>query len=572
MKRTFDLSSLRWSLSGWTPYMWQLDKDPEHAELRVASAAVPGSVQLALRNAGLLPDWNVGLNSRDCEWVENRHWIYETRLPDEWIEPGRTIRLQCLGLDYSGWVLLNGVEIAAFRGSFRPQNVDLTPHLRTAAKGAGESSAASERVPAQSNTLQIVFDCPPRWLGQFGATSRMREWKPRFNYTWDWTPRLVQIGVWDDLLLEVCGGPAFSDLQSVARAGSADSSGSLYIKAGFDCTPADYRVRLALVGDGGAVREEEVSAAALAAGMVWERLPVSAWWTNGHGTQPLYTLTCTLLDASGAAHDVVERRIGFKDLRWTACAGAPEAADPWLCVLNGKPIFLQGVNWTPIRPNFADVTEEQYRERLTLYRDMGCNLLRVWGGAFLEKEVFYNLCDELGLLVWQEFPLSSSGVDNWPPDDEASLAELVQIARSYVSRRRHHVSLALWCGGNELQDAAGRPVGVGHPLIAHLASVVAEDDPERRFLPTSSSGPRFGAAEAEFGKGLHWDIHGPWKPEGSLHDEWDRYWQGDDALFRSETGAPGASGVDLDPSLPRRVRRRAGHRAEPVLESHGMVD
>jgi beta-mannosidase len=250
-------------------------------------------------------------------------------------------------------------------------------------------------------------------------------------------------------------------------------------------------------------------------------------------------------------HDEEVRTIGFKRVEWRPCEGAPPAADPWLCVVNDRPIFLQGVNWTPIRPNFADVTEGDYRKRLELYRDLGCNLLRVWGGAFPEKECFYRICDELGLLVWQEFPLSSSGVDNWPPEDEQSIAAMAAIAASYIERRQHHVSLLLWCGGNELvgglhgsKVGAVVPVDVSHPLIGRLAQVVAERDPGRRFLPTSSSGPRFGARAADFGKGLHWDVHGPWKLPGTMA-EWRAYWERDDALFRSETGAPGASPVEI---------------------------
>ena len=280
-------------------------------------------------------------------------------------------------------------------------------------------------------------------------------------------------------------------------------------------------------------------------------LPIELWHPDGLGRQPLYTVCCRLIGPDGRIHDEQTRTVGFKHVEWHPCEGAPARADPWICVVNGQSVFLQGVNWTPIRPNFADVSETEYRQRLELYRDLGCNLLRVWGGAYLERECFYRICDELGLLVWQEFPLSSSGVDNWPPEDARSVAEMAGIAASYIERRQHHVSLLLWCGGNELQGGqdgskagAGKPVDASHPLIARLEQVVAEKDPGRRFLPTSSSGPRFGARAADFGKGLHWDVHGPWKLPGTMA-EWAEYWAGDDALFRSETGAPGASSAEI---------------------------
>lgn len=537
--KSFDLSALPWQLSGWTPHSWRFLKSMEigadsHADIPPIPAKLPGSVQSALRAAGILPDWNQGLNARACEWVENRHWIFETKIPDEWIESKSSIRLHCLGLDYCGCILVNGKEAGAFRGSFVPRRFDLTPHLN-----------------AKSNRLAIVFECPPRWLGQFGYTSKMTEWKPRFNYTWDWTSRLVQLGAWDALTLEVIDRGAFDAIDCRARA-TNDGNGRLQM-AGMIRGDDGMQIQISFQKkQDESIREQTVSRAEWEKGIAWDDLPIDLWYPNGAGEQPLYTVSFRLLAADGALLDQASRTVGFKHVAWEPCREAPVEADPWICVVNGTPVFLQGVNWTPIRPNFADVSNDEYRKRLELYRSLGCNVIRVWGGAFLEKQIFYDLCDQFGLLVWQEFPLSSSGIDNWPPEDERSIDELSGIARSYIERRRHHVCLFIWCGGNELQgglngekEGIGKPVDAAHPLMTRLADIVRAEDPERRFLPTSSSGPRFGADEADFGKGLHWDVHGPWIASGSLDDDWTRYWKNDDALIRSETGAPGASPSDI---------------------------
>ncbi len=277
MTSTLDLSTLTWSLRGFTPYQWQWGRSMETgvalvSEIPEIPAPVPGSVQAALR---------------------------------------------CEGLDGSGWVLVNGREVGTFANAFIAHAFDLTPALRE-----------------RDNRLQIVFDCPPRWLGQFGYTSRMTEWKPRFNYTWDWTPRLVQIGIWDAITLEL-GPPA---ALAAARCQAAGTTLRVWA-AGGPC-------RLTLTdGDGRLVRVGEFTAEA-----IWENLPVEPWWPNGDGAQPLYTVRCeSLVDGS-----IREWRVGFKSVEWQACEGAPADADPWLCVGNRKPVFLQGVNWTPIRPNFAD--------------------------------------------------------------------------------------------------------------------------------------------------------------------------------------------------------------------------
>jgi beta-mannosidase len=530
VRNSYHLGELEWTLSGWTPYVWQQQRSIESgvapaADVPGIPAKVPGSVQGALRDAGIIPDWNVGLNARKCEWVENRHWIYTAHLPDVWFHAGDGCILYALGLDYKGWILLNGRRIAEFEGSFVPVEIDLTSHLR-----------------AENNTLQIVFDCPPRWLGQIGYTSQMREWKPRFNYFWDWTSRLVQAGIWDDVRIETSDGEELGEIDCRTSLEMSTRTGSLQCRG----TVAGSRgagIQISLRTRGAIVAERDYSLAQFTAGVELTALDVDLWWPNGEGPQPLYTVDVRLIDADDNVLDGRTYRIGFSSVQWQANEGAPAEADPWICVVNDRPIFMQGVNWTPILPNFADVTEDQYRRLLEHYRDLGCTMLRVWGGAFLEKEIFYDLCDELGLLVWQEFPLSSSGLDNWPPDDADTVEALAAIGVSYVQRRRHHVSLAVWCGGNELQGIV--PADLSHPALARLAEVVREHDPARRYLATSPSGPSFSADEENFGRGIHWDVHGPWRPEGDLDGDWTRYWKHNDGLFHSEIGAPGASPAAL---------------------------
>jgi len=539
LKKVYDLAGLEWRLAGFTPFQWgfepslDITKSPS-AETPAIPAKVPGSVQLALREAGLLPDWNVGLNARLCEWVEHRHWIYQAAIPDAWLEKGKKARLHALGLDYCGVIRLNGKDVSRFENGFVPYEFDLTPHL-------AESG----------NVLQIIFECHPAWLGQFGYTSKMTDWKPRFNYTWDWTSRLVQIGVWDAISLEVTDEQEFSHIACTTDADLETRTGILDISGWVHGSQvAVVHITLSLADE--IIQARSVAPETFAQGLSWRDLPVELWWPHTQGAQPLYDITCRLLDGEGNPLDQEVFKVGFRHIAWEPCEGAPEGADPWLCVVNGQRVFLQGVNWTPILPNFADVPEPHVRQRLELYKSLGVNILRVWGGAVLGSESFYRICDELGILVWQEFPLSSSGLDNWPPDSEHAIRDLSEIAESYIERRQHHVSLALWCGGNELthglegrKTGIGSPIDASHPLIAQLKQIVEDLDPKRRFLPTSSSGPRFTAAEADFGKGLHGDVHGPWKAAGDLDTEWPRYWAGDDALFRSETGAPGASPIEL---------------------------
>ena len=162
------------------------------------------------------------------------------------------------------------------------------------------------------------------------------------------------------------------------------------------------------------------------------------WWPNGLGPQNVYPIAIAI-----DGQERFKSTTGFKLVRWLPCEGSRPGAAPWLCEINGKRLFLQGVNWTPVSPDYAAVTREQYAKLIDLYKQMGVNLLRVWGGAFLEKEDFYDLCDRAGILVWQEFPLSSSGVDNAAPTDAQVIEKLCAIATDYIRRRGHHAAKLL---------------------------------------------------------------------------------------------------------------------------------
>jgi beta-mannosidase len=546
MTQHFDLSSLEWSVAGFVPTSWTgksmelgFALEPEIASI---PAHVPGSVQAALKTAGLLPDWFEELHSRTCEWVEHRDWMFSVKLPDDWFTKGRRFVLNCGGLDGNGIIVFNKKQVGSFDNAFIPYPFDLTTYVQ-----------------ATGNELHLIFFLPPRWLGQVGYTSQMKEWKPRFNYTWDWIPRLVQIGPWEPVTLAVTDEAAITGFRCRSDWDVAQQTGRLWLKGAVE-TPAGTpcRIRLSLSKGQTTVKAADLSPAEFAKGVEWAALPVSPWWPNGEGDRTLYSVTCEVLDAAGTRLDHREHTVGFKNVVWKDCTDAPPGADPWICVVNGRPVFLQGIDWTPILPTFADVTPDAYRHLIEQYVRLGCNLFRVWGGAYLETSAFYDLCDRHGLLVWQEFPLCSSGHENWPHEDEPSMQTLVQIAESYIVRRQHHASLLMWCGGNELQGSleggkvgVGKPVGLDHPLMQRWQALVNREDPGRRFVPSSASGPRFYASQCDFGKGLHWDVHGPWKGPGATPGEWTSYWNEDDALFRSEVGAPGASPAEL-------IRRYAG--------------
>jgi beta-mannosidase len=197
----------------------------------------------------------------------------------------------------------------------------------------------------------------------------------------------------------------------------------------------------------------------------------------------------------------------------------------------------------------------------------------VWGGGLIETTEFYEACDRLGLLVWQEFVQSSSGLESVPAQDEEFVTFMAEEARSIVPRRRRHPSLALWCGGNELAThEEGRddvPLDDSHPVLGALREVVRELDPGRGWLPTSPSGPRFlnrlDLIEAE-PEGQH-DVHGPWEHQG-LRAHYALY-DGGTSMLHSEFGVEGMTNCGAHEELIDEEHRWPADRSNPVYEHLG---
>ena len=540
IKRTYNASNLEWKLWGFNPESWRWSMnsitDKPNSVVRGIPITIPGSVQLALRQAGIIKDWNIGLNHQDCEWVENRNWVFSTKIPDDWLQKNKQINLVCNGLDDNGVVLVNGKEAGQFNNSFIPFTFDLNPFIKDS-----------------NNTIQVVFNPPPRYIGTPYFTSKIKDWKPRFYYVWDWMPRNVQIGIWDDIIIEVTEKDqvVIDHLNVSTTANRFKDQGELTVSA--EMTPNAMKGKLAIElkdKQGRFIINEIVPCTQIRDGKVWTNLKVNRWFPNGQGEQFMYRLECTLYDERGNIRQETMQNIGFKNICWETNTNAPNGADPWLCVVNNKPLFLQGVNWTPIRPNFADLREEDYRKLITTYKNLGVNIFRVWGGAIIEKKWFYDLCDEMGILLWQEFPLSSSGFDNYPPETAPEIQAISVIARSYIKRLRHHVSLLMWCGGNELYEYGDTGIVTDkHPMIRSLKEIVKAEDPQRRFVSASPSGINIWGGLDNFGKGINWDTHGPWSLPFTETDKTmsavENYWQLDDALMHSEVGVAGASSAEL---------------------------
>lgn len=537
MKCRFNLSSLDWILTGTHPYYWKLDEQMSTGKIIQFSnppikVNVPGSVQKALLDSGVINDWNYGLNSYGIEWIENRHWIYQTNLPGELFNnKERKYILNCLGLDGEGEIWLNGNKVGTFGSTFISYKFDIKPYINT-----------------ENNILSIIFYSPERYQGQVYWTSKTKLIKPRFYYNWDWCPRLVQIGIWDNIYIESLDDFDLSSLLTFTDVDLKLKKGFIFFK---DLSwNNSCRLHVILKDSTNNILVDTILDNDFSKGYFLSIDDILLWNPNGKGKQYLYSLECELIDNKNNILDRVIRKIGFRKIEWDSCKKHSSDSLSWLCKINGEPVFLQGFNWTPVKVMFADVTVEEYRSLLLKYKDLGVNILRIWGGGFLEKECFYNLCDELGILVWQEFPLSSSGIDNTPSDDSNIILRMSDIVECYIRRRHYHTSLLMWGGGNELYTKDNKaPLDFTHPMLMEIKRAVEHMDNFHRLVPASPSGLVIYNDKSFYGDGIMSDVHGPWwLPEEPSDDEMSnikKYWSESDALFHSEAGVPGASSINL---------------------------
>jgi beta-mannosidase len=566
-----NLNNAKWQIKGFWPYVPFLGKSIELGNPLLGvtdwiDATVPGGVHFDLLNAGVIENPCFEMNSLKCEWVENRWWMYRTVFEMTKEMQGRQISLLFKGVDYKAHFYLNGNKLGEHEGMFEEIQFNITDTVFF----------------DKENELQILLENAPMEMAQIGHTSMTRTQKSRFNYKWDFCTRMVNIGIWDDVLIEARGEFSFKD---TFVAGRIDQDmGKIHISSNLVYTPCNgYKSEEKLLDTCGDKKKSQESMPSVPGfendGLekdfqvkiqvayndkvlcdisktqgdfalspllhtyeIHEDLTLDAplfWQTNGMGDQPLYKVIIKVFQ-EGVLSDEEEYLTGIRSIEYRQNEKSSPDSLPYTFVINGIPTYIKGVNVTPLDLMYGNVTKECYDQMFCLLKNANINMVRVWGGGIIEKEYFYQLCDRYGILVWQEFIQSSSGIDNTPSEDVHFLDLLRSTAIHAVKTKRNHTSHAIWSGGNELTEKNGNPVNYKNKNIRILMDIVRELDPDKLFLPTSASGPQ------EFldirKPGSNHDVHGSWKYEG-IKEHYTMFNQSD-SLFHSEFGVDGMSGYE----------------------------
>ncbi|MCQ9132801.1 glycoside hydrolase family 2 protein [Streptomyces hilarionis] len=474
-------------------------------EGKALPAVVPGCVHTDLLAAGVIPDPFLGLGESEVAWVGRREWTYERRLPAAPSGHEQT-DLVFEGLDTVAEITLNGHPLGRVRNMHRSYRFDVTGLDGPLSVRFVSAYAEAEAVRGKVGDRPGAYTEPYQYLRKMAC-----------SFGWDWGPTLVTAGIWRPVRVERWSTARLARVRPLVTVEQGLGVVELHVdvertrvEAGLTLVArvGDRRVRAEVVGAGAVVRVEVPDA--------------ELWWPRGYGGQPLYDVELTLHHEE-VPLDVWRRRVGFRRVELDVSADARGTG--FTLVVNGERLFARGVNWIPDDALPSRVTRERCRGRLRQAADAGVDLVRVWGGGLYESEDFYDACDELGLLVWQDFPFACAAY----PEEQPLRGEVEAEARENVVRLMPHPSLVLWNGNNEnlwgfwdwgwQERLGGDSWGEGY-YLGLLPRVVAELDPTR---PYTAGSPWSGS----------WLRH-PNDPAHGTHHSWEVWNRQDYTAYRDD--------------------------------------
>lgn len=505
-------------------------------------ATVPGVVHTDLMANDIIEDPFFRLNERGVQWIDKEDWMYETRfdVSDEMFQK-KNIRLHFMGLDTYVHVYLNSERIMEGDNMFREWKVDIKDKLKK-----------------KDNRLEVYFLSPikvdiPKWDalpyqyptgpdqsqqgGIFNKTVSTFARKAGYHYGWDWGPRLVTSGIWRPVYLEAWNDVKIEDVfveQKEVSKQKAILSVNTELLSDEDISNAKITVKDKTSGTiyGSETVNLKKGANQISVGFTINNPRL--WWSNGLGKPDMYEFV-TSVDVNSKATDSKTTRTGIRSIKIVNETDKDGAS--FYFVLNGVPVFAKGANYIPQDNFLPRVTDEQYRKTIQAAVDVNMNMLRVWGGGIYEKDLFYDLCDENGILVWQDFMFACSMY----PSEGAYLESVKYEAIDNIKRLRNHPSIALWCGNNEAYDGwfgwgrresytqqnpeYARIMWKQYTDLFHqlLPDMVNEYAPQSFYWPSSPYGLPGQGCDDKHGDRHYWDVWHGRKPISEYNVERSRF-------------------------------------------------
>ena len=451
------------------------------------SATVPGCVHLDLFDNDLIPDPFFGLNEPQLQWISNESWTYRLvfQLSSKVLFK-KNIEILFHGLDTYADVYLNGINVICANNMFHPWSA---PIKNIVNDGDNELlvqfRSPLNEVVEKMKSMDYVL---PADNDQAGKTSPHTRKAP-YHYGWDWGPCLVTSGIWKGVELIGWDDWHVTHFQISNKSVSKDNAElevELEVVAKIQET---LKITLSELITG----NESKQAFNVKSGVNNFSFNISMttpqlWWPHGHGDQILHHFFLTV--ETDDQLEKRERKIGIRDV--TIKRAADQKGESFEIFINNMPIFSKGANWIPADYFVERLQKEDYRRLLKDAMRANMNTLRIWGGGIYEPDHFYELCDEMGIMVWQDFMFACSMY----PADESFLKSVKREARYQVKRLKSHASIILWCGNNEVasgwlswgwKEELPGSIWEDYRKLFHelLPKVCNELDPQRLYWPSS---------------------------------------------------------------------------------------
>jgi beta-mannosidase len=453
--------------------------DLAQAGLTACNCQVPGNFELDLHAAGLLGDPFIGMNMADLLPLEKAHVWYWRRFA---APPAGDRQELCFeGLDCYADVYLNGQLVACCDNMLMEQHIPVDGLLQA------DNELLVHIRPAVVEARQYDYRANLKAL-QCGVEALYVRKAPHM-YGWDIMPRAVSAGIWRPVQLRTLPQEhwrqAYLETQQIA-ADHSQARLALSFEAALDDAAYNHTYEVALVGECGASRFQQRERMLFQAGSLTFALPdPELWWPKGRGAANLYDCRLTLLK-DGQELDTISFRHGVRTVRLERTSTTNEQGDGEFCFwVNGEKVFVHGSNWVPVDA-FHSRDASRIPQILEMADDLNCNMLRCWGGNVYEDNLFYDICDEKGIMIWQDFTMACA---IYPQDDDFK-ARLESEARQVVRRLRQHPCIALWAGDNECDASrhwGGRNLDPHENMLTRrvLPDVLRDEDNSRPYIPSS---------------------------------------------------------------------------------------
>ena len=493
----------------------------EIKKIKSIKAEIPGTVHTDLLSNNLIEEPFYSDNEKRLNWISESDWIYKTTFDSPFDDINSSkIKLVFEGIDTVSKIYLNDIHLGSTSNMFLKYEYDVTKLLKQ-----------------KNNELKLYFESPINYAikqeKKYGkllvALNSYRVYirKAQYSFGWDWGPSFPTMGIWKNVYLKK---ESEAEIENFLFNTVEIKNNNAIVEVIFDVKKNTNEKILASIK----INNENFSTNKLIEvirGKNKVKFKIEnceLWMPNGYGEQNLYNLEIKLHNKNKDVLDSLNKKVGIRKIELQL---KEKNKNTFRFIVNGKKVFAKGVNWIPADAFLTRVTEDKYRKLLTYAKDANMNFVRVWGGGIYENDIFYEICDELGLLVWQDFMFACG---SYPEN-----SEFIQNVRKEIfynaNRLQYHPSIAMWCGNNEnewiwyQEQKKSYKKMPGYKIFSKIIpSILKEVDPSRPYWESSPFGFDEDPNSQNSGNRHQWDIWSRWIDYSEVKN--------DNSLFVTEFG------------------------------------